>query len=179
VTPGNIVNAAPQPLAAVRDTVIHDFRADRAERAARQIAAGITALVNKGTPLAQAMAAAKVPLPPAKTLTVSRQQIPPNARGAEPVVLMFTMAEHSAKLLEAPNQSGWFVISLDKIERGDASKRPDIVANTSSDLAKVMVNEYAQQFAKAVRGVVGVKKNDAAIRQLKAELLGQGGSDQP
>jgi peptidyl-prolyl cis-trans isomerase D len=159
--------------------VISDFRTDRAQRAARQIAAGITALVNKWTPLAQAMAAAKVPLPPARPLAVSRQQIPANTRGAEPVVLMFTMAEHSAKLLEAPNKGGWFVVSLDKIERGDASKSPDLVAATRVDLARATVNEYSQQFAKAVQGVVGVKKNDAAIKQLKAELLGQGGSDQP
>lgn len=170
-----IVPAAPEPLAKVRAAVERDFVIDRARMAARKVAGTVVAQLNKGTPLAEALSATKLPLPAVQPLVSSRAQIAANPRGIPPpLALLFSMVEGTSKLLEAPQQGGWFIIKLNHIERGDASKRPDVVTATRADIGKVIGREYVQQFTEAVRRAVGVKKNAAAIAQVKAALTGTG-----
>ncbi len=174
-----IVPAAPRPLARIRDTVARDFAIDRAKKAARQVATQIVAAAGKGTPLAQALAATKLKLPPVKPLDVPRAQLAANPQGAPaPLALLFSMAPHTAKLLEAPNDSGWLIVKLDTITRGDAAKRPEVVSATRTDIGRVIGREYAQEFTTAVRRAVTVKRNDEAVAKVKADLTGSGGSDQ-
>jgi len=174
---GRVVPAAARPLAAVRADVARDFAADRARAAARRLAGTIVAKIGKGATLSAAMAGNGVALPAAKPLAASRAQLASNPRGAPPaLVLMFSMAQGTAKMLEAPEQGGWFVVKLDRIDRGDASRNPGVVAATRADLGRLMGREYVDQFARAVRAAVGVKIDAAAVAGVKADLLGRSGS---
>ena len=174
VSLGRVVAPGAPPVAQIRAVVARDFQIDRARRAARAIANDIVAKANKGQSLAALFAASGVKAPPVEPLNTSRAQMTANPKGAPPpLVLMFSMAENSAKLLEAPNNQGWIVVKLDKIDRGNATGNTAVIRATQDDLGKVVGREYAEQFSNAVKGVIGVKKNVAAIAALKARLLGQ------
>jgi len=168
-----VLPAAPPPITAIADLVTRDFAIDRARRAARAIAAAIVAKANNGLPLAQAVAQSPVKLPAVRPLASSRAELAANTKGAPPpLVLLFSMASKTAKLLEAPNRTGYYVIYLDQIERAGAVSNPQLIQAMRADLGKVIGREYIQQFVEAVRRDVGVKKNDALIAQTRKELAG-------
>ncbi|TPG12701.1 peptidylprolyl isomerase [Sphingomonas oligophenolica] len=168
-----IVPAAPRPLAAIRDQVVADVRTDRSMKAARAVAKAVVAKVDKGAALAAAMNGAGKPLPPVRPIEATRAQLAANPRGAPPpLVLMFSMARGSAKMLEAPNNTGWFVIKLDDVTPGDARGKANVISAARSDIARTVGREYAQQFAKAMRDAVGVKTDPAAVAKVKADLAG-------
>ena len=171
-----IVAAAPRPLAGIRTAVAEDFAIDRAKAAARRVAAQIVAKANGGTPLAQAVAAAGVAgLPPVKPAAASRADLAGASGGPPPaLVLLFSMAQGSTRLLEAPGNGGFYVIHVDRIERGNAAGNPSLIAATRADLGKVTGREYVEQFAKAVRAQLGVSIDGAAVARVKAELAGSG-----
>lgn len=174
---GQIVPAAPQPLAKIKDKVAQDFTADRAAQAAHKLATEIVAKVNKGTPLAQAFTEASLPAGKAvQPVTATRAQLAANPQGAPPpLALMFSTPAKQAKLLEAPNNAGWMVVYTDTIERGDASQKPDVVKATSTDLGQFVGREYVEQFAAAARKAVGTSRNEAAIAAVRQQLLGAAG----
>lgn len=174
---GQIVPAAPQPLAKIKDKVTQDFTADRADQAAHKLATEILAKVNKGTSLAQAFTEAKQPAGKAvQSVTATRAQLAANPQGAPPpLALMFSTPAKQAKLLEAPNNAGWLVVYTDTIERGDASQKPNVVKATSTDLGQFVGREYVEQFAAAARKAVGTSRNETAIAAVRQQLLGAAG----
>ncbi len=175
---GRIVAAAPRPFAQVREAVVRDLSADRSRQAARKVAGDVLARIDKGMPLAQSLAATGLKLPAPKSLEASRAQISANPQGAPPALaLMFAMAQGTAKTLAAPDNSGWFVVKLDKIVRGDASRTPAAINATRGNIGRGMGREYSEQFAKAVRADVGVKTDAAAVARVKADLLSGGNSN--
>ena len=175
-----VIPAAPRPLAQVRDAVARDFAVDRASRAARKVASTVLGQVEHGTPLATALAATRLTLPPVQPIGAARGQLAANPRGAPaPLVLLFSMAAKTAKVLEAPNKAGWLIVYLDAIQKGNAAGNAALVASTRADFGRAVGREYVEQFGNAVRREVGVKRNAAAIAQLRSELTGGGGSDQP
>jgi peptidyl-prolyl cis-trans isomerase D len=91
-----------------------------------------------------------------------------------PVELMFAMTAKKARLIAAPGNGGWFVVYLDSITPGDASGDKRAVASARAGLAQGVGNEYAEQFAEAVRRSVGVTRNDAAVARVRSTLAGQG-----
>ncbi|HVF94869.1 MAG TPA: SurA N-terminal domain-containing protein [Sphingomonas sp.] len=172
-----VVPAAPRPLAQVSETVARDFRADRARGVARQTANAIMAKVNRGTPLAQAMAQSGLRLPPPRPLASSRMELANSPQGAPPpLALMFSMVQGTAKAIESPAEGGWAIVKLDRIERGNAQAQPQIVGGTRSSIARLIGREYVEQFANAVRAHVGVKIDRAALARVRGELTGAAGT---
>jgi peptidyl-prolyl cis-trans isomerase D len=174
-----VVAAAPRPLAQIHDQVAGDFMAERAKRAAKQAADAIAAKLNKGVPFDQAIAGAGIKLPTPQPigarridLVQSQKQVPP------PLALLFSMSRKSAKVLEAPNNAGWFVIYLDVITPGDVRTAPQLVAITQQQLGKAVGEEYLQQFVGAAKAEVGVKRNEGALARLKQGLSGAGPASQ-
>jgi peptidyl-prolyl cis-trans isomerase D len=173
-----VQQAAPPPLAQIREAVVRDYMVDEAVKASRAAAAAILANVNRGSTLQQAMAASGLRLPAPQPIDTSRAELARAGRDLPPpVTLMFSMAEKKAKLIEAPNRGGWFVVYLDRIQRGDASNMPQVINSTRAGLGSVVGREYAEQFAEAVRRDVGVRRNQAAIAKLRSEFGGQGGAE--
>lgn len=174
-----IVPAAPPPVAQLKDVLIRDFSIDRARGVARKVAADAVAKINKGTSLADALKQTGLQLPPVQPMASTRAALAQQQKGAPPpLILLFSMAKGTAKLLEAPEQGGWFVIKLDTVQPGNAKGQEGGITLMRATIGKTIGQEYTQQFANAVRDKIGVKKNAAAIEQIKRDLLGQS-SGQP
>lgn len=172
-----VVPAAAPPAAQLREVLLRDFTIDRARRKARSVAAQLVAQVNKGVPLADALAQTKLGLAPVQKIETSRAALSANPQGAPPpLALMFAMKAKTAKLLEAPEQGGWLIVYLDRIQPADATGKPAIINAMRADIGKVIGREYIQQFSEAVRRQLGVTKNEAALAKAKQALLGQQGA---
>ena len=92
---------------------------------------------------------------------------------------MFSMTQGDTKILAAPGQQGWFVVHLDRIEQGDARKTPGLIEATSGQFVEMLGREYAEQFSAAVAKEIGVKRDNAAVAQLKAKRRSSGGARSP
>lgn len=168
-----IVPAAPRPLPLIRDIVMRDLITEQRKRAARVVAAQVVARANGGTPLAQALAATGLKLPPVSPVNAPRAALMANPNGVPaPLSLLFTMPAKATKLLEAPNDGGWIIIHLDAIQPGDARGNARVIEGTRGDIAGAIGREYASAFAKAIQRAVGTTRNAAAIAKVKADLLG-------
>ncbi|HEX8512817.1 MAG TPA: hypothetical protein VF688_06900, partial [Allosphingosinicella sp.] len=149
----------------------------RASERARAIASAIVARINAGTPPAQAFAQAQVKLPPVQTLTATRREIArANAQVPPPMAMMFSLPRGKARLLPAPDGRGWFVVYLDRIVPGDASKEPGLIQAVRTQFQGIIGDEYARQFTSAIRDDLKIERNDEALGKLKAELAGPGGA---
>ena len=173
-----VIPATARPYAEVADQVKKDIVIERQVKAARDVANGVLAKVNKGMPLAQALKETGIALDGTKPFDGTRAQVndatkPPTSQ----LILLFKTALHAARLLEAPKRGGWFVIVVDTVTRGDASKDTAGIDAQRNNLAQKAPNEYAEQFVRAVRDSVGVKRNEQAIAEVRAQLLGKGSSD--
>nr|WP_269845216.1 peptidyl-prolyl cis-trans isomerase [Sphingomonas deserti] len=171
----NVVPAAAPPVAQIRDRVKADLIARRANDRARAIATALLSKINAGTSPAQAFAEAQVKLPGVQPVTAARidiarqgQQVPP------PLAMLFSLPRGKAKLIPAPNGAGWFVVYLDKIVPGDASKEAALIASVKNQFSEVVGNEYVDQLSAAVRARTKVKRNEEAVQALKKQLTGGG-----
>ncbi|MFS0735434.1 peptidyl-prolyl cis-trans isomerase [Sphingomonas sp. 1P06PA] len=167
-----ILPSAPVPLAQVRDRAVQGVLAERAFNAARKVADTIVARANRGTPLPEAFRAAAPNLPAPQAaggrqleLAQAGKQIPP------PLAMMFAMRQGSTKLLPGPQGSGFFVVRLDRIEKGDVASQPGLVEMTRRQFATVLGEEYAQQFVGAIAKSLQATRDPAAIQRLKTTLV--------
>lgn len=169
-----VIAPTPLPLAKVRDAVVRDIIVARTRKRAQAIGQAIVAKVNKGMPLAAALAGAGVKLPPvqpaaARQIDLARadpRQVPP------PLRALFTMKLKQALLVPADNGGALFVVVLDRTFPGDLGAVPGLVQSTQSELASVAKNELAEQFEHAVQKDVGVTRNAAAIADAKRQFTG-------
>lgn len=174
VAPARVIPAAPPPLAQIQDRVKADFIARRAADRARAVAASIVAKINAGTAPAKAFSEAKVPLSALQPVNAQRIQISQGEEVPPPLAMMFSMKKGTAKLLQAPNGAGWFVVHVADTQAGDARSQPALVQATRAQFNQVAGNEYVDQFVRAVERDQKVKRNEDAIRRTRQQLLGPG-----
>ncbi|MBA2920378.1 peptidylprolyl isomerase [Sphingomonas sp. MAH-20] len=172
----SVVPPTPRPLASIRDKVAADFAAERALAASRQTADAIAAKLNAGTPLAQAVNAAGTSLPAAAALGGRRGELLRDGAQPQPQMeALFALTRGKARVVEAPDKSGWYVVTLDDVIAGNAASQPQLIEATRVQFSPVLGQEYGQQLATAARKAVGVEINPAAVARLKAELIGGAG----
>lgn len=170
----DIKPAAPPPLASIRQRVAADWALAQGLASARKLADGIAKSSRTPAALEKAVAGASVRLPNIEQIRTNRQTImQQQGRVPPPVALLFSMAEGTTKVLEGPNRSGWFVVHLSKINRGDASKVPELMAATRQQLGQVMADEYGKQLIAAMKAEANVKRNPDAIKRVKDQLTGR------
>lgn len=168
-----VVPATPRPLAQIRDQVAADFATDRALAVARRTADAIAAKVNSGTALSQATSAAGVALPASTALSGRRGETLRASPQPQPqLTALFTLRQGKARVVPAPDRSGWYVVAVESVVPGDARGQPPLIEATRQQFAPVLGQEYGQQLAAAARRAVGVEINAAAVARLKRELLG-------
>jgi peptidyl-prolyl cis-trans isomerase D len=169
------VPAAPKPLSELRPLVTADVQLDKGSKAAKIAADKVVAAVNGGTPLATAIQALGVALPPVQPAGARRLELAQaQGKAPPPLSMMFAMPQKHARALQVDGKQGWYVVYLDKIVSGDARTAPGLIQATQQQLSGAVGDEYVQQFANAVRTQVGAKKNDAGLAKLKASLTGGG-----
>ncbi len=170
-----ITPSAPPPLAQIEQLVTRDYMLDQGSKKAKVVADKIAKAVSGGTSLSKAVADAGVKLPNPERISATRADLAQQSQQGQvpaPLSLMFSMAQGTAKSLAAPRDQGWFVVVLEKLNRGDASKREDLLRATRSQFKQVFGNEYTAQFIEAMKADVGVERNDSTLTALKNQLLG-------
>lgn len=166
-----IVAAAPRPLAGIRDKVKTDYLVDKALEKAKAAASAVVAALNKGVPMDKALADAGAKGPAPKPFDFQRREI---ADKEQFIKMAFSMQPKKARLLEAPDRKGFYVVFLDKVEPHDAASDPMAMANMRSALQQQIPAEYAREFIRAIRNDLKITRNEAAIARLRADLTRQG-----
>ncbi|WP_336973377.1 peptidylprolyl isomerase [Sphingobium aromaticiconvertens] len=169
--PGEIIAAAPPPLAKVKPAIVAQYKLNQGNLKAKAMAEQIQAKVAKGETLAKAMAAAGVALPAPQTVGGRRADVLRGDQRPEPALAMlFSMAANSVKTLPIGQDRGYFVIKLDGIKRGDAGGQPALVNQVRDQLAQVTGDEYGQQFVRAIEKNLGVTRNPKAVADVQRAL---------
>ena len=165
--------SAAAPLAEVKTAVATELMLERGSAAAKAAAEKVLAAAKRGTELSAAMTSLGVPLPPVDQVDIPReklsemgQQVPP------PIVLLFSMAQGTTKLLPAPRNRGWYVVGLKQIIPGNVAPNDPMLSSAQKELGGMVGREYAEQLRRAIRAEVGVKRNDAAISAVTKQLAG-------
>ena len=167
-----ITLSAAAPIAEIRPQVMADLTLQKGAVAARAAAEKVQAAVRKGTDLGAAVAALGIGVPPVQHVEMNRQDIAKQGQIPPPLGLMFAMAQGTTKLLAAPGNNGWYVVSLAKIIPGNVGAKDPLVAQATSELSNVAGREYADQLRAAIRAEVGEKKNQAGIDAVARQLSG-------
>jgi peptidyl-prolyl cis-trans isomerase D len=170
----NVVPPAAPPLDQIRDQVRTRLIQQTALQRGRAIAEGIVSRINQGMAPAQAYAQAGIRLPAAETLTVKRfqiarsgQQVPP------PLTILFSIPEGRARMIAAPDGTGWIVVHHQRRIPGNAAADPagnQIATTTQQELSQAVERELQAQFARAVRSSVEIERNEEAILALRTRL---------
>ncbi len=162
------------PLAEVREAVVAGWKRAEGAKLARAAADRVLKKVSGGTPLAQALAAENKPAIEREQVDLKRRDLMAR-RGSNvpaPLVLMFSMAQGSAKKLEAAQNLGWYIVDLAEIATDPVESEPGLVAQTRRSLAPALSQEYRAQVTAAIRKEVGVERNEPAIEALRKQLAG-------
>ncbi|MEO6718349.1 MAG: SurA N-terminal domain-containing protein [Novosphingobium sp.] len=168
-----ITASAAAPLSEIRADVASALAQERGTQAAKAAGDKVLALTKRGTDLGAAIASLGLPLPPVQSidmgreqLSAAKQQVPP------PLLLLFSMARGTTKLLPAPNNQGWFVVSLKEIAPGKVDPADPMLQAAQGELGQLAGREYSQQLAAAIRKELGVKRDVAAMLALRNQLIG-------
>jgi peptidyl-prolyl cis-trans isomerase D len=168
---GQVLPAAPIPLAKVRDQVASDFARDRALAKAEETAKAIVAKVNSGTTMEKAFADCN--LPAVQKAGGRRADLASHGDRVPPVLaFLFTLPSGATRTLPAPKGQGWLVVHVAKVVPGDAKSAPPLIKATQKQLSAALDEEYAAQFSNAVAAAVKVQRHNGAIAQLRAQLAG-------
>jgi peptidyl-prolyl cis-trans isomerase D len=170
---GTITPAAPAALADIKPQVAADWTRQQGDVAAAAAADKVLAALGRKTSLGDAAKALGVALPPVNPLSFTREQLGQmQGRVPAPLALLFSMAQGTAKKMAAPNQAGWLVVSLDTIVPGTIAPNDPLIQQASSDLGKATGREYEEQLRTAITHIIGSKRNENAIRTVRATLSG-------
>lgn len=169
-----IDEAAAPPLAEVRQQAIIGWKRAEGAKLARAAADRITAKVRGKTALAAALAAENKPGFEREVIDLERRALLAQRGGnvPPPLVLMFSMAQGSVKVLEAPRNLGWYIISLDEISTSPIDQEPGLVAQTQQQLGQALTEEYRRQATAAMRAELGTTRNEAALVAVRKRLTG-------
>ena len=173
----NVTPSAPPPLAQIRERVEQDYKLSQGSKAAKKLAESSAKSAKSIDDVTAAIRAANITAPPVEKIGTTRRQMSQLTQNGQrvppPVALMFSMAVGTTKVLEAPNDRGWFVVHLRKINKGDARKVPRLVETTAEQLSGVAANEYREQFLAAIAKQMKIERNATAIKTVSDQLTGR------
>ncbi|MDZ4306552.1 peptidylprolyl isomerase [Allopontixanthobacter sp.] len=169
----DITPSTAAPLAEIREGVIQEWRRAEGSKSAKAAADRVLKRLAGGATLAQAMSQEQQELPPVDAINLSREQLSAQGRQVPaPLALFFSMAQGTAKKLEAPQNAGWFVVDLDNIEPGTIAPNDPKFQQTKRELGQLVAREYADQLRLAMREELGVERNTVAIEAVRKQLIG-------
>jgi len=170
-----VIPSAAPPLAEIRDEVTAAWRRAEGNAKAREVARRVLEKTREGTDFADALRAEEEPRFQVQPVELSRRELlAQRGRGiAPPLVLLFSMAQGSTKLLEAPQDIGWYLVDLEEVETGDIASDDPVIAQTRQQFAPTLAEEYRRQLTRAIRDEVGVERNEDAIEAVRRRLAGE------
>jgi peptidyl-prolyl cis-trans isomerase D len=170
-----IDEASAPPLTEVRDAAIGGWKRAQGAVLAKQAAERILAKVRSGTALAAALAAENRAGLEREPIDLTRRELLASQQGriAPPLVLLFSMAEGTAKSLEAPRDLGWYIVDLEDISTLPLDQEGQLVAQTRQQLGQSLTEEYRSQAIAAMRKELSVTRNDEGIAAVRKQLAGE------
>lgn len=170
-----IDEASAPPLAEVREGALAAWKRAQGAILAKQASERIVGKVRSGMPLAQALAAENKAGFEREPINLERRQLLAQSQGRvpPPLVLMFSMAEGTAKTLEGPRDLGWYIVNLEDISTLPLDKEGALIAQTRQQLSGAIAEEYRDQATAAMRKELGVTRNDAGIAAVRKQLIGE------
>lgn len=166
-----IIPAGPPPLANIQADVERAVALSQGEVKAKAAADVVLKKIAGGAALPAAISGVGVPLPPIEKVGAQRSQLgQQGGRVPEAMIALFSMKAGTTRMLPLPDGQGYMILHLDTIQPGDAGKNAQLLTATGQGLRNVLSSEYAQQFTGAIRANVGVKRNDAALARIDADL---------
>ncbi len=174
VSPSEVVAAAPEPLAKIRDRVVGDWTAAQGLARARTAAAGIAARASQGMSLADAVkqSGAALPIQPLKARRVEIAQANPQAVG--PLRALFSLSAGKARMVPDAQGRGFFVVKVDKINPANSLAALPLIGQMRGELQQATSDDYARQFVSAIREDIKVRRNESAIQALKRRFASAG-----
>lgn len=170
-----IIEAAPAPLAEIKDQVREDWIQRKASDRARAVAADIASKVARGVTIEKAVAEAGTSLPPVQTINARRLQIAQTDPAVvAPLRMMFSLAQGKSRMVADPRGRGFFVVKTNRITPGNAMTNPILVAQTQAEFQRAVSDELGQQMVLAMKVDQGVERNDEAIAASKQRITGSG-----
>lgn len=168
---GSITPAAPPPLAAIRDQVIADIQLSKGAKAAKAAAEKVQAQMQKGVSAEAALASLGVPLPPVDRVEKARMDVQSQGQNAsKPELLLFSMAKGKVRLLAAPRNRGWYVVTVSEVIPGQVAPNDPRLAGLQESLQGAFGKEYDDQLSNAMRTEIGTTRNEEHISALKKRL---------
>ena len=168
-----VVEAAPAPLAEIKDQVRGDWIRRKAMDRAQAVASQIAAKVARGEPMEKAIAEAGVSLPPAEPIVARRIQISEaNADAAAPLKMLFSLTQGKSRMVADPRDRGFFIVKTNKIVPGNAFSAPGLIVRTQREFEGAFSDELAQQMLAAMKIEQGVKRNEESIAAAKQRYSG-------
>jgi len=169
-----IVPASTAPFDKVKPVVEANWRLSEGLKLAQAAADRVLKRVRGGSTIAQALSAEKVTLPPVDVVDLTREQLAAqrDRRIPPPLALMFSMAQGTAKKLEAPRKLGFFVVDLDSISTDEMARTDPLIAQAREQMGQLLSDEYADELRAAMREEMGVERNPTAIAAVRKQLLG-------
>ncbi len=170
---GTLTPAAPPPLAQIRPQVIGDIQLSKGAKDAKAAAEKLQAQLQKGVPVEVAMASLGVSLPPVDRVDKPRMEVQAKGQNAsKPEMLLFSMAKGKVRLLAAPRNRGWYVVTVSEVIPGQVAPTDPRLQGLQESLQGAYGTEYTDQLSAAMRNDVGVTRNDGNTVALKKRLQG-------
>lgn len=169
----DIAASAPAPLAEIKQDVLAGYMLEKGSAAAKAAADKLLGEARKGVALTQAAAALKLSIPPVQAITMNRQDLARQGQQPPPpLVLLFSMAKGTTKILPAAGNRGWFVVSLKDIKTPPQTANDPIVPAAQRELGQLAGSEWADALRRAIRAEVKVERNAAALKAVRTRLGG-------
>jgi peptidyl-prolyl cis-trans isomerase D len=169
----DIAPSAPAPLAEIRNDVIASYLMEKGSAGAKAAAERLLGETRKGTALTDAVAALKLPVPVQAIAGMNRQDLTKSGqRPAPPLMLLFSMAKGTTKLLPVAGNRGWYVVSLKDIVTPPQPANDPLVVAAQRELGQLVGSEYLQGLRRAIRAEVKVERNAAALAKVRNQLAG-------
>jgi peptidyl-prolyl cis-trans isomerase D len=170
---GKIDPAAPPPLAEIRDQVVTDVQLAKGAKAAKAAAENVQKQVEKGVPVEVALASLGISLPPIDRVDKDRTALQAQGQNAsKPELLLFAMAKGKVRLLSAPRNRGWYVVSPTEVIPGTVAQDDKRLPGLSQSLQSSHSGEYGEQLGNAMRSDVGATRNEGSVKELEKRLRG-------
>ena len=168
-----ITPSAVAPLAEIKPDVVAGWRQAEGARAAKAAADRVLARVAKGSTVAAAQDLENATLPAPEAISLTREELANRKERIAPsLALMFSMAQGTAKSLEAPRDAGWYVIDLNRVELGTLTPGDPLAAQARGELSDAFSTELTLQAIQAFRKAVGVETNRTAVESVRKQLTG-------
>ena len=177
VSVADFEEAAPPPLASVRPIVQQQWALAEGAKKARLAADRVRKAIDGGTPMPVALASLGIALPASQALSGTRAELSQQGKSiSPPLSLMFAMKKGTAKMLQAPQNGGWYVVHLTEVVKGDASGNAQLLMARKSEMSGILQQEYAAQLIAAAAKDVGIQKNEDGIAELRKRLTSRDGN---